>query len=249
MFKMKTEEQKLSGDLVSKMTSDKGISFLDEVSGLFKLQRNYCDLFLSSQEMMDELKGADILIGDAIYPCSSLVADKFDVPHVLINMHSLSSPFERRFGISSNPSYIPQLKSGLSSKMGFLYRMKNLGFFLVNIFISEAFLYPTYSELKIKHKIKPHKSIRDSMATVDMILLEKDFIMDNAQPILPSKCLRVNHVINHVIMISLLTDLERISNSYEWETYGTDLQHVHGTACSNIEMASHCFRASHPITT
>jgi hypothetical protein len=26
-------------------------------------------------------------------------------------------------------------------------------------------------------------------------------------------------------------------------------QHVHGTTCRNIEMASHCFGASHPITT
>jgi type IV secretory pathway component VirB8 len=41
--------------------------------------------------------------------------------------------------------------------------------------------------------------------------------------------------------------LERIS--YEWESYSTDLQHVHSTTCRNIEMASHCFRVSHPITT
>jgi hypothetical protein len=54
--------------------------------------------------------------------------------------------------------------------------------------------------------------------------------------------------------------------SFEWETHCTDLQHVlkskfltckgfpsqqiyivHGTICRNIEMASRCFRASHPI--
>jgi hypothetical protein len=38
---------------------------------------------------------------------------------------------------------------------------------------------------------------------------------------------------------------ERVS--YELETYGTDLQHVHGTTCRNIEMASHCFRAPHTV--
>ena len=27
--------------------------------------------------------------------------------------------------------------------------------------------------------------------------------------------------------------------SYEWETYGTDLQYVHGTTCRNTEIASH----------
>jgi hypothetical protein len=29
----------------------------------------------------------------------------------------------------------------------------------------------------------------------------------------------------------------------------TYMQHVHSIACRNIEMASYCFRASHPITT
>jgi hypothetical protein len=33
--------------------------------------------------------------------------------------------------------------------------------------------------------------------------------------------------------------IERFSYMYEWDTYGTDLQHEHGTTCSNIEMASH----------
>jgi hypothetical protein len=35
----------------------------------------------------------------------------------------------------------------------------------------------------------------------------------------------------------------------EWETYNTDLQHVHGKACCNIGIAFYCFRVSHPITT
>jgi hypothetical protein len=31
--------------------------------------------------------------------------------------------------------------------------------------------------------------------------------------------------------------------------YSTDSKHEQDTSCRNIEMASHCFRASHPITT
>jgi hypothetical protein len=47
--------------------------------------------------------------------------------------------------------------------------------------------------------------------------------------------------------IYIYTYMEQFA--YEWKTYSTDLQHVHGTTCRNIEMDSHCFRASHPITT
>jgi hypothetical protein len=38
---------------------------------------------------------------------------------------------------------------------------------------------------------------------------------------------------------------------YECETYSTNIQYVRGTyaVCRNTKMASHCFRACHPITT
>jgi hypothetical protein len=41
---------------------------------------------------------------------------------------------------------------------------------------------------------------------------------------------------------NMLWSLERIS--YKWETCSTDIQHVHGTTCRNIEVASHCLCVS-----
>jgi hypothetical protein len=46
-------------------------------------------------------------------------------------------------------------------------------------------------------------------------------------------------------IIVLLIIIEQIS--YDWETYSTDLHHVHSMTCCNFEMDSHCFHASHPI--
>lgn len=187
-FKINEEDKKKNDELVEKITKNKSGNFLVEVSALFEIQKNYCDMFLSNKEMVDEVKGSDVLIGDALYPCSSLVADKFDIPHVVINMNSLSAPFQQLYGIYSKPAYVPQMKSALSSnKMGFLNRMKNLGYFLVNVFVVETIIFPVYEELKLKHNIKPHKSIKESMAKVEMILLERDYIMDNAEPVMPCK--------------------------------------------------------------
>jgi hypothetical protein len=159
----------------------------ETISNLFIKQKIYCDLFLSSENMMNELNNADILIGDALYLCSSLVADQFDIPHVEVSMGSLTVPTLMVFGLSSNPAYVPQRFSALSKNMGFLDRIKNCGFYLMNIYVVERYCYPLYGELKAKYKIKPEKSIRETIATVDMILLTMSIITDHAQPILPSK--------------------------------------------------------------
>jgi hypothetical protein len=44
------------------------------------------------------------------------------------------------------------------------------------------------------------------------------------------------YTVGHAVTLKWLP-IERISD--EWETYSTDLQHVHSTTCRNIEMASH----------
>ena len=45
------------------------------------------------------------------------------------------------------------------------------------------------------------------------------------------------YTVRHAVTLKWLL-IERFP--YEREMYGTDLQHVHGTACRNIEMAAHC---------
>jgi hypothetical protein len=160
---------------------------LAQASNIFMHQKQYCDIFLNNKHMMNELKDADVVIGDGLYPCSSLVADKFDIPHVVVAMSPLATPTYKLFGISPNPSYLPQIMSELTPNMGLLDKIKNLGFFFVGTFAMEYFLYPTYSELKLKHNITPQKNIKQTMANIDFVLMERDFIMDFAQPIPPSR--------------------------------------------------------------
>ncbi|XP_031553529.1 UDP-glucuronosyltransferase 2B7-like [Actinia tenebrosa] len=172
-------------DHFKSMSSTEQKAFMSQASQVFQHQRDYCDLFLSSEHAQRELQDADIVIGDGLYPCSSLVADKYKIPHVVVTMSPLCTPTFRVFGISSNPVYIPQMMSELTAVKGLANKIKNVGFYFLAVFAMEYFMYPTYGKLKLKHEVTPGKSIRDTLANADLVLMQRDFIMDFAQPIPP----------------------------------------------------------------
>jgi len=177
-----TEEQKtmFTSDLISKTPIFIGYKFLTDK------QKPYCDFFLSDETVLNELKTADVIVGDALYPCSTLAAVMSDTLHVVVNlMCHIGIPQTYLFGLTNYPSYVPQVGSLVPSRMALLARLQNVKAFILNIFASEAWIYPTYNELKIKHNIKPKKSIRQIMAKVDLILMEKDFTLQYAQQIPP----------------------------------------------------------------
>jgi hypothetical protein len=163
-------------------------------SALFKHQKNYCNALLRNKNMMNEFKDIDVLIGDALYPCSCLVAEKFDIPHVVVTMSQLSTPWHMVFGIYTDPAYVTQVTSALPPNLPrFSDRIKNLVFYFLGRIIVERLVYPAYNELKLEHDIKPQKTIRESLANADMILMQRDFIMDFAMPIPPCKCFDFYH--------------------------------------------------------
>ncbi|XP_048587310.1 UDP-glucuronosyltransferase 2A1 isoform X2 [Nematostella vectensis] len=168
------------------IASSKGTtSANEEFEGLVSLQKIYCDSFLNSSSMMREVGTSDVLVGDSLYLCSTLVANKFNLTHIIINMGPLSTFTMLAFGIDTIPAYVPQLMSGLTRYMGLPERIKNLGFYFGSRFLMEWFIYPTYKLIKEKHGISPEKSVKESLSTVDLIIMPRDFILDHAQPIPP----------------------------------------------------------------
>lgn len=146
----------------------------------------YCDLMLSDETIVEELKTADIIIGDTLYPCSYLVADMLNRPHVGVHM---IRHINMLHGVASYPSYVPQYGSLVPSNMRFIDRLINLKVYLQNMYVREAYVFPGYEKIKIKHNIKPEKNIKETMATIDLVLLEKDFTMQYPQPVPPCKYL------------------------------------------------------------
>ena len=156
------------------------------------LQTQYCDSLFNNKDMMEEVKTADLIIGDSIYLCSSLVAAKFSLPHVTIATSTLAAPPLIAFGVHSPPSYVPHPLSGLiGDQFGLLQRVQNT----INWFAGYIGFYfiicPFYDEIKVKHNIAPNKSIRETLGRVDLIIGQVDFPIEAPRPLLPSKYLDI----------------------------------------------------------
>ena len=86
----------------------------------------YCDLFLKNKNMMEEVKTANLIIGDFAHVCSSLVAAKFSLRQVVIVMAKLSTLSLIPLGVHNPPSYVPHPHSGLAGdQLTFLQRVQN----------------------------------------------------------------------------------------------------------------------------
>jgi len=152
-------------------------------------QTLYCDDLLGNKEVIEEIKHADLVVGEILYLCSTLVADKFDLPHVIVSGATLSIPTGHSFGIPSPPSYVPQWGASLTPELRFVDRVKNVvkwmfsyGFFFYTIC-------PMFNELKVKHGITPSKNMHETLGRVDLILGQMDFVLEDPRPLLPSKYL------------------------------------------------------------
>lgn len=153
---------------------------------------HYCDALLGHRDNMNEAKSADLIIGDAMYLCPFLIADKFSLPHVTILISPLSSALGLPYNFASLPSYIPQLFSGLTDDMNFLQRAENSLRWLLGRMTFPNMLHSVYAGLKEKYNITPEKSLQQTFQKVDIVLVQSD-PLDYPRPHLPSKsCLKLN---------------------------------------------------------
>lgn len=159
---------------------------LTTIDGLAVVWHHYCDAILRHHENMNEAKSADLIIGDAMYLCSFLVADKFSLPHVAVLMSTLSTANNLPFNFADLPSYIPQLFSRMTDDMSFLQRAENSLRWLLGRMTFPIVLHGVYAGLKEKHNITPEKTLQQTFQRVDIILVQSDPV-DYPRPHLPSK--------------------------------------------------------------
>ena len=188
VFKLNVKSQSsFSPQALSKMASP-----LEEMKMLFALLSENCDSLLNNEDLMEEIKtSADLIIGDSLDLCSSLIADKFSLPHVTIVMSTFGIPTLMAFNVHNPPSYVPQVFSELAGDLGFLPRVKNTFSWIKNYLIFHFVICPAYDKVKVKHNITPNKSIRETLGRVDLLIGQVDFPIEVPRPLLPSKYLDV----------------------------------------------------------
>ena len=156
-------------------------------SNLLRLIHDYCDAKLSNEAIVKETKSANLVIGDGMYLCSSLIADNFSLPHVTVLLSSFTlATGTLPFNIAENPSYLPQFSSGMTDNMNFVERAKNSLRWLINRNTFPRYVKQIFLQLKKVHNITPEKSVEQTFQKVDLILVQTE-AFDYPRPMLPSK--------------------------------------------------------------
>ncbi|XP_022111485.1 UDP-glucuronosyltransferase 2B7-like isoform X2 [Acanthaster planci] len=158
-----------------------------------------CDDLFSDSATMKRLQEEkfDMLVGDDYIPCSPMLAQALDIPFVLNSVFfAIPTKHAGWTGLPVDPSYIPERVMGLTDRMTFLQRLKNvLGHFYFNIvhFQLDSANFVRYDKLKDKYNIKPEISTLESHKQALLYFMHGSFGLEFPRPLQPN----IKYVLYH----------------------------------------------------
>lgn len=128
----------------------KGLDVVTEMTSISKLMALYCEGVLNDRQLINDIRNADLIVGDGLYMCSSLIASKFSLPHIVVLLNTLSLPAMRAFGVPHPPSFVPQFKSTLADELSFVERWQNIYHWILVYWAFNYGMVPPFNDLKEK---------------------------------------------------------------------------------------------------
>ncbi|XP_072031065.1 UDP-glucuronosyltransferase 2B15-like [Amphiura filiformis] len=127
----------------------------------------------------------DFIIGDSWWACIALVAQLLDTPFALLSPTAVSMSLHSQVNVCpTNPAYIPELVSGLDTKMNFIERVSNTVILSMN-FIAYRLCLPPYDQLKVDLNIKPEISTYEALGKAELFFVNTNFVLDFSRPLMP----------------------------------------------------------------
>ena len=151
------------------------------------LIRDQCESILQDEPILKRLKEAkfDLVIGDLFYLCVGLVAQYLDTPFVTLSPHSIVS-IQAQVNMSPiNPAYIPDMITGLDTKMTFFDRVVSTLSVTMNYCLNSLML-AHYDQFKIKYNIKPEISTFKTLGQAELWFINTHFVFDFPRPLMPN---------------------------------------------------------------
>ncbi|XP_073717010.1 UDP-glucuronosyltransferase 2C1-like isoform X1 [Misgurnus anguillicaudatus] len=148
---------------------------------------SYCDGILKSPGLLDKLQQGkfDVILSDPIYPCSDILAEKFNIPLVYTFRFSIANVAERLCGqIPAPPSYVPGTMSKLTDKMSFTERIASLLFYLSQDAFAKI-MWKTFDNYYTEYLGRP-SSYCEMMGKADIWLIRTYWDFEYPRPFLPN---------------------------------------------------------------
>ncbi|XP_048165673.1 UDP-glucuronosyltransferase 1A1-like isoform X6 [Corvus hawaiiensis] len=170
-----------------------GGSFLERVVRLYQQAKKNSVLFLATcshllhnKELIRYLEESkfDAVFTDPFLPCGQIVAEHLSLPSVYF-LHQIPCGLEYPATQCPNPpSYIPRVFTGLTDRMTFLQRVKNLLYDIPNLFLCDVVFQP-YAELASEF-LKREVTMQELFSRASVWLMRYDFVFEYPRPIMPN---------------------------------------------------------------
>lgn len=179
---MQAQREGASGLTFLKLTKD----FLSMISEAHSLWCDALGQMLDDDKMIKMLMDAkyDLVLTDPAIAPGVILAKYLKLPMVL-NVRWITSG-EGHFVLAPSPlSYIPVPGSGLTDKMNFLQRVKNMLFYSIILFQQKFLVGPTYDAICDKY-IEGGCDVTSLLQEADIWLFRSDFVFEFPRPTMPN---------------------------------------------------------------
>lgn len=145
-----------------------------------------CEAAVNSTELLEELKGFDLIVYDSLAYCGTLIGEYLGIPKVeVIPTAPNAGPFGLIHMIPMPVSYVPQPLTGFTDKMTFMERVMNFGTYLGGAVMLNLLFARPMDALKAKYNIKPERSFLEAAGDTELVIITADFALEYPQPLLP----------------------------------------------------------------
>ena len=176
----------------SPATSQEFISLLSSkhpfypISGLYQIQKRYCDATLSNKTLLQSIQDVDIIVGDAIYYCSILVPEVLNKPYIMISFSGGIFGFHTFIGNYEPTSYIPLMGSKIYTKMTYPQRAFNVIFGQIAQLVLDYYSADVINQQRMKHNISTHLTLNQLRRKFSLYLCTLDFSIEYTRPLPPN---------------------------------------------------------------
>ncbi|XP_051235700.1 UDP-glucuronosyltransferase 2C1-like [Dicentrarchus labrax] len=162
---------------------------LEMFSAMFNMHRIMCKMatkMFTDKDLMNSLKESkyDLVLTDPAWGAGIMLAHALKVP-LVYNVRWTTSG-EGHLALAPSPlSYIPMTGSGLTDKMTFIQRVKNLIFYAIWQFQDGFLISPQYQAVCDKF-FGPEVRYRNLLQGADLWLMRADFVFEFPRPTMPN---------------------------------------------------------------
>ena len=144
-----------------------------------------CEAVLNNTEVLEALKGFDMIVYDTLAMCAALIGELLGIPRVEIYPIAPNFPLAFIHMIPIPVSYVPVLVLPFTDRMTFLERVINCGAYLGGQLLMNIKFAGQMNALKTKYDINPERSFQEALRDTELVIITGDFALEYPQPLLP----------------------------------------------------------------